>query len=88
MRRFIMYRPHPPENYVKEGYANPPEEKQLEGIIFSDGTVCVRWLTETKSHSLWDNMYDFIKVHGHPEYGTEVVFLDPITVVSKEGKKE
>jgi hypothetical protein len=31
MKRFIIYRPNPPENYVEEGYANPPNEKQLEG---------------------------------------------------------
>lgn len=76
MRRFILYRPNPPENYVKEGYANPPEDIQLEGVVFSDGTVCIRWLTETQSHSIWSCLDDFMKIHGHPEYGTIMKWLD------------
>jgi len=84
LRRFLLYRRYPPENYVREGYANPPNEKQLEGIVFSDGSVCIRWLTETKSHSIWSNFHDFERVHGHPDYGTEIVWLDPLAVGVKQ----
>lgn len=76
MRRFILYRPNPPENYVADGYANRPDEVQLEGVVFSDGTVVVRWCTETRSHSIWNCFEDFMKVHGHPEYGTFLKWLD------------
>lgn len=76
MRRFIVYRPSPPENYVTDGYANPADEVQLEGVVFSDGTVAIRWLTQTRSHSIWNSYDDFAKVHGHPEYGTIVKWLD------------
>jgi len=76
MRRFKVYRPHPPKNYVQEGYANPPHEVQLEGVVFSDGTCAIRWLTETRSHSIWASFEDFLKIHGHPEYGTEILWLD------------
>jgi hypothetical protein len=76
MRRFRVYRPHPPEEYLQNGSANPPEEVQFEGVVFSDGTVCVRWLTARRSHSVWASMDDLLEVHGHPEYGTKLVWMD------------
>jgi len=45
--------------------------------VFSDGTVCVRWLTPRfRSHSLWSCWDDLERVHGHPEYGTEIIWHD------------
>lgn len=76
MRRFRVYRPNPPEAYREGGFANAPDEVQFEGVEFSDGTVAVRWLTERRSTSLWANLEDLMAVHGHPEYGTLVDWLD------------
>jgi hypothetical protein len=76
MRRFRIYRPNPPAGYLESGAANPPEETQLEGIVFSDGTVSVRWCTAQRSHSIWNCWKDFEAIHGHPEYGTIVEWLD------------
>jgi hypothetical protein len=76
MRRFRCYRPNPPEGYRESGAANPPDEVQFEGVMFSDGTVCVRWLTEFRSHSVWASWDDLEKIHGHPEYGTVIEWLD------------
>ena len=76
MRRFRVYRPDPPAEYREQGVANAPDEVQFEGVVFSDGTVCVRWLTEFRSHSVWASMADLERVHGHPEYGTKVEWLD------------
>jgi hypothetical protein len=70
MRRFQVYRPSPPPEYAASGAANPPDDVQFEGVVFSDGTVCVRWLTECRSHSVWASLDDLEKIHGHPEYGT------------------
>jgi hypothetical protein len=50
-RAFTGYRPAPPQEYYAQGAANPPAEPQYEGVIFSDGTVCIRWVTEFRSHS-------------------------------------
>jgi hypothetical protein len=36
----------------------------------------MRWLTAYRSHSVWASYADFYRVHGHPEYGTVIVFLD------------
>lgn len=74
IRTFLGYRPNPPENYVSGGFANAPDEPQYEGVVFSDGTVVIRWLTEHRSHSVWENFDEFFAVHGHPEYGTEIIF--------------
>src|SRR5690242_20874924 len=51
MRRFRCYRPHPPAEYYDQGAANAPDEVQFEGVVFSDGTCAVRWLTQFRSHS-------------------------------------
>lgn len=75
-RRFTLFRGKPPEDYISGGYANPAGEPQLEGVVFTDGTVCVRWLTDLRSHSIWPNFETFEKVHGHPEYESELVWHD------------
>ncbi len=75
-RRFRLYRQKPPEEYRSGGYANAPDEVQLEGAVFSDGTVAVRWLTPLRSHSLWPDFATFEAVHGHPEYESRTEWLD------------
>ena len=76
MRRFKVYRPNPPDNYRKEGFANAPDEVQFEGCEFSDGTVAVRWLTQYRSTSLWASFEELMHVHGHSEYDTIVRWID------------
>jgi hypothetical protein len=76
MRRFRCYRPAVPPGTHNEGTVNPPDEPQFEGVIFSDGTVCVRWLTAFRSHSIWNSWDDLDKVHGHPEYNSYIEWLD------------
>jgi hypothetical protein len=76
MRRFRVYRPAPPESYYEQGTANPPDQVQFEGVVFSDGSCAVRWLTEYRSTSVWQKWEDLERVHGHPEYGTRVEWLD------------
>ena len=36
-----------------------------EGVVFSDGTVAMRWLTRTRSTALYDNLEDLVEIHGH-----------------------
>lgn len=79
MKRFIGYRPAPPKEYYEQGAANPPDEPQYEGVVFSDGTVAVRWLTQYRSHSIWNDYDTFYQIHGHPEYGTIIKWLDDST---------
>lgn len=76
MRRFIAYRPNPPAEYYEAGTANPPDIPQYEGVMFTDGTVAVRWRTQFKSTSLWSSFDELMSVHGHPEYGTVIEWLD------------
>lgn len=76
MYRFICYRENPPEGYRDQGAANPPKEPQFEGVLFSDGTVVLRWLTDYRSHSVWQTLNDMLNIHGHPEYGTRFQWLD------------
>lgn len=50
----------------------------LEGVIFSDGTVSTRWMTQTASTVIYNSILDFIKIHvyNHPSNNTELVFRD------------
>jgi hypothetical protein len=75
-RGFTGYRPVPPAEYVEKGITNAGMTADYEGVVFSDGTVVIRWLTQFRSHSVWDGWNSFYKVHGHPEYGTKIEFAD------------
>ena len=55
---------------------NPETEPQYEGVIFTDGTVALRWLTPLRSTSIWPDLATALGVHGHPEYGTRIVWHD------------
>ena len=75
-RTFTGTRPDPPGEYKDKGITNAGEGADYEGVIFSDGTVVIRWRTAYKSHSVWASYADFYQVHGHPEYGTVITFAD------------
>lgn len=55
---------------------NADDLPQCEGVIWSDGTVTLRWLTACQSHSVWSSIDDCLGIHGHPEYGTCIVWHD------------
>lgn len=76
MKRFIMYRKNTPSETHNSDQTNSPDIPQFEGVIFSDSKVAVRWLTAKRSVSIWDCFEDLIAIHGHPEYGSVIVWLD------------
>jgi hypothetical protein len=77
MRRFTMYRRDIARHGVHDSsQMNPEDEPQFEGVEFSDGRVAIRWLTAKRSVAVWDSMDDMLAIHGHPEYGSELVWHD------------
>lgn len=77
MKRFTAYRRRLAERGTHNEYQmNAASEPQFEGVVWSDGTVTLRWLTACKSHSVWASLGDMLRIHGHPEYGTEIVWHD------------
>ena len=74
MRIFTMYRKDVPDETHNSDQKNAPDEPQFQGVIFSDGRVAVRWLTAKRSVSVWDCMDDLLAIHGHPEYGSFLVW--------------
>lgn len=36
-----------------------------EGVEFTDGTVILRWVTGTKTTTIYDTIQDCEKIHGH-----------------------
>ena len=55
---------------------NADDVPQFEGVIWTDGTVTLRWLTPIRAHSVWACIYDALAIHGHPEYGTVIEWHD------------
>ena len=76
MNRFTAYRPLIDEFFHNDDQKNDATEPQYEGIVFSDGTCVIRWLTAKGSTSVWDSFEDAMLIHGHPEYGTRIVWHD------------
>jgi hypothetical protein len=76
MWRFQGFRAAPPAEYIVKDLTQAGAAPDYEGIVFSDGTVVCRWTGTYRSHSVWRNFADFYQVHGHPEYGTRIVWLD------------
>jgi hypothetical protein len=54
--------------------ANAVDEPQFQGVVFDDGTVVIRWLTQARSTSVWSSFAEAMAVHGHPEYESELVW--------------
>jgi hypothetical protein len=77
MRMFTMYRRGDISATHNEDTMNPPDEPQYEGVVFSDGSVAIRWRTAKRSTSVWASMEDMMAVHGHPEYDSELVWETP-----------
>ncbi len=77
MSRFTAYRRNISQrdthNHLQK---NADHEPQFEGVVFTDGSVAIRWMTACRSTSIWSSLEDCINIHGHPEYGTEIVFHD------------
>lgn len=84
MKLFTMYRRAVPTLTHDENQRNAADEPQFQGVVFDDGRVAVRWLTAKRSVSVWDNMEDMLAIHGHPEYGSELVW--EATPLSATGK--
>lgn len=77
IRRFTAYRRALAERGTHtELQRNADDEAQFEGVIWSDGTVTLRWLTACRSHSIWASLADCLNIHGHPEYGTDIIWHD------------
>jgi hypothetical protein len=76
VKLFTGYRPVPPEGYKESGLANDPDQPQSQGVVFDDGSVTLRWMTAVNSTSFFESYAQFYKVHGHPEYGTRIEWLN------------
>lgn len=71
-----MYRRGPmPATHSEQTY-NAAGEPQFEGVVATDGSVAVRWLTTYRSWSVWSCVDDMLAVHGHPEYSSDLVWHD------------
>ncbi len=74
VKTFKMYRHSDLSATHDKNQVNKSDEVQFEGVVFSDGKVAIRWLTACRSVSVWDCFEDMMKIYGHPEYGSELVW--------------
>lgn len=74
MKTFTMFRRDMSNAPHTADQKNAPDQPQFEGVEFSDGSVAIRWMTAKRSTAVWANMDDMLAIHGHPEYGSELVW--------------
>jgi hypothetical protein len=58
MRMFNLVRHYDETGISGEGFV-------AQGVVFDDGTVAMRWTTDTNSTVLYDNIESVEKIHGH-----------------------
>jgi hypothetical protein len=46
-----------------------------EGVVFSDGTAVLHWLSSLTSTAIYHNMHDLVAIHGH-NGATQVRYLN------------
>jgi hypothetical protein len=77
IKRFTAYRREISQRDTHTAlHKNPDDQPQFEGVIFTDGSVALRWLTPLRSTSVWPDLHSALGVHGHPEYGTVIEWHD------------
>ena len=76
MKRFTAYRTGDISDTHNADQVNPPDQPQYEGVVFENGKCVLNWLTAVSSISVWDSFDEAMTIHGHPEYGTRIVFHD------------
>ena len=76
MKRFTLFRRGTMPETHSELHKNAPDEPQFEGVVLSNGKCVISWLTPINSVSVWASLDDMLKIHGHPEYGSELVWHD------------
>jgi hypothetical protein len=88
MKRFTAYRTLDISNTHDENQANAADEPQYEGVVFDDGKCVLHWLTAMSSISVWDSFEAAMLIHGHPEYGTNIIFHDERIALPWEALQE
>lgn len=58
MRRFLLDRFEDISGVSGTGFV-------AEGVVFSDGTAALRWLTDPSSTAIYATVDDLLDVHGH-----------------------
>lgn len=77
IKRFTAYRRNISQRDTHSPlHKNDDDMPQFEGVVWSDKTVTLRWLTPIRAHSVWLSLYDALAIHGHPEYGTVIEWHD------------
>lgn len=76
MKTFTVFRPAVPTDSHNEDQRNDPDKPQFQGVIFDSGKCVLSWLTAVESISVYDSFDDMIRIHGHPEYGSYLVWDD------------
>jgi len=74
MKTFTAFRPAIPDGTHNGDQMNPPDQPQYEGVVFTDGTCAIRWMTACRSTSIFASYAEMFRIHGHPDYGTRIVW--------------
>lgn len=79
-RRFVVFRRGDLSETHNVDQVNDADSPQYEGIVFSDGTTAIRWLTKCRSTAVFADFETLWRIHGHDDpnskHGTEIRWLD------------
>ncbi len=76
MKLFLGYRPLPPQEYVERGLTNAGKKPDYVGVVMPSGQVILEWQTGVNSVTIYPDYDSFYKITGHPEYGTQLKFIE------------
>ena len=86
MRSFTVYRRGDLSETHDANQVNHKDQPQFEGVVFTDGTVAIRWMTACKSTAIFADFDTLMKIHGHTDqnskHGTEVRWHTAYEVVA------
>ena len=68
MRRFHLHRLEDESGVSGTGII-------AEGVVFTDGTTVLRWMTEYKSTAVYNSLEECEKIHGH-NGKTQIIWKD------------
>jgi hypothetical protein len=73
---FSVYRRGDISDTHTAGQVNAPDEVQFDGVLFDDDVTVIHWNTEVRSTAVFEDFFDLLEIHGHPEekYLTEFKF--------------
>lgn len=78
MRQFYLYRKEDETGVSGKGFV-------AEGVVFKSGVICMSWLGETTSCTMYNSIDDVLKIHGHN--GKTVIAWEELDFIDEDSNR-